>query len=82
MRKGLVVFQFVVSVGLIVFTFVIFLQVEYMRSKDKGFETRQRVIIKNVGTEDFDFSKFNSFRERIQANPKVISVTAAMSHPD
>jgi len=81
LRKGLVVFQFVVSVGLIVFTFVIFLQVEYMRSKDKGFETKQRIIIKNVGTEDFDFSKFNSFRERIQANPKVISVTAAMSAP-
>jgi putative ABC transport system permease protein len=81
LRKGLVVFQFVVSVSLIVFTFVIFLQVEYMRSKDRGFETEQRVIIKNVGTEDFDFSKFYSFRERIQANPKVISVTAAMSAP-
>ena len=81
MRKGLVVFQFVVSVSLIVFTFVIFLQVEYMRSKDKGFKTDQRVIIKNVGTEDFDFSKFYSYRERIQANPKVISVTAAMSAP-
>ena len=81
LRKGLVVFQFVVSVGLIVFTFVIFLQVKYMRSKDKGFETEQRVIIKNVGTEDFDFSKFHSFRERIQASPKVISVTAAMSAP-
>ncbi|HET6542384.1 MAG TPA: ABC transporter permease, partial [Chryseolinea sp.] len=81
LRKGLVVFQFVVSVSLIVFTFVIFLQVEYMRSKDKGFKTDQRVIIKNVGTEDFDFSKFYSYRERIQANPKVISVTAAMSAP-
>ena len=45
-----------------------------MRSKDKGFEMDQRVIIKSVGTEDFDFSKFQSFRERIQGNTTIVNV--------
>ena len=81
LRKGLVVFQFVVSVSLIVFTFAIFLQVKHMQSKEKGFEAEQRIVIKSVGTEDFDFSKYRFFKDRIELDPKILSATAAESVP-
>ncbi|MBE7170630.1 MAG: ABC transporter permease [Williamsia sp.] len=45
LRKGLVVFQFVISVVLIVASVVIVNQMKYMRSKDLGFEKDQQIII-------------------------------------
>lgn len=45
LRKGLVVFQFVVSVALIIATVVINKQMNYLRSKDLGFTKEQQIII-------------------------------------
>jgi putative ABC transport system permease protein len=45
LRKGLVVFQFVVSVALIVATAVIQKQMVFMRSKDLGFTKEQQIVI-------------------------------------
>ncbi|MCO4291834.1 ABC transporter permease [Solitalea sp. MAHUQ-68] len=44
-RKFLVVFQFVISVVLIVSSIVIYSQMHFMRSKDLGFQREQQVII-------------------------------------
>jgi len=81
LRKSLVVFQFVVSVGLIVFTYCVFQQVQHMRAKEKGFDSDQRIILNSVGTEDFDFSKFRSFKKSIQGHSKIINVTGALNTP-
>jgi len=45
LRKGLVVFQFVISVILIVSTVVINDQMEYLRSQDLGFEKDSQVVV-------------------------------------
>jgi putative ABC transport system permease protein len=45
MRKGLVVFQFVISVVLIIATVVIQKQILFLQSKDLGFEKTQQIII-------------------------------------
>jgi putative ABC transport system permease protein len=45
LRKGLVVFQFVISVALIIATLVIQKQITFLRSKDLGFEKEQQIII-------------------------------------
>jgi putative ABC transport system permease protein len=45
LRKGLVVFQFVISVALIIATVVIEKQMRFLRSKDLGFEKNQQIII-------------------------------------
>ena len=45
LRKALVVFQFVISVGLIVASVTINNQMKYMQSKDLGFEKDQQIII-------------------------------------
>lgn len=81
LRQGLVVFQFVVSVGLIVFTYALFSQVQHMRSKEKGFDVGQRIILESIGTEDFDFSRFRAFKHRIEGHPKILSTTGAFSLP-
>ncbi|MES2006192.1 MAG: ABC transporter permease [Bacteroidota bacterium] len=44
-RKGLVVFQFVISAVLIISSVVISNQMQYMRSKDLGFTREQEMII-------------------------------------
>jgi len=48
-RRVLVVFQFVLSIVLIVFTFIILEQVDYMRNADIGFEKEQLVYVKLDG---------------------------------
>jgi len=45
LRKGLVVFQFIISVVLIIGAVVISKQMQYMRSKDLGFAKDQQIII-------------------------------------
>jgi len=53
----------------------------YMRSKDPGFDMDQRLVIHALGTEDFDFRKFRSFKERVLRNKNVINASAANSIP-
>jgi putative ABC transport system permease protein len=45
LRRGLVVFQFAISVALIVASVVIGYQMQYMRSKDLGFAKDQQIIV-------------------------------------
>src|SRR5207244_383728 len=45
LRKGLVVFQFIISVTLIVSTVVINDQMQYLRSKDLGFDKTAQIVV-------------------------------------
>lgn len=45
LRKGLVVFQFAVSVFMIIATMVVFLQVRYVHNKDLGFNQELLVVV-------------------------------------
>jgi putative ABC transport system permease protein len=49
LRQGLVIFQFVVSSGLIIGFLVIRQQVEFIHSKDLGFEKQGIITVPNVG---------------------------------
>lgn len=48
LRSGLVVFQFFISIALIVGTIVIYNQLKFIRSKDLGYNRNQVLIIKNT----------------------------------
>lgn len=55
LRKGLVVFQFAIAFVIMVGTYVVHSQLEYMRTKDMGFDREQTLIVKmpkdSVGSE-------------------------------
>jgi putative ABC transport system permease protein len=51
LRKGLIVFQFTISLIFIIATLVINEQIEYMRSKDKGFKTDAILTVNNWGAD-------------------------------
>jgi putative ABC transport system permease protein len=46
LRRGMVVFQFVVSMVLIIFTFAVSHQLRYMRSQDPGFDREAVVVVR------------------------------------
>ena len=48
LRSGLVVFQFFISIALIVGTIVIYNQLKFIRSKDLGYNRNQVLVIKNT----------------------------------
>jgi putative ABC transport system permease protein len=64
LRRGLVVFQFAISIVLFICTFVIYSQMQYIKNTNLGFNKDQVLVIKNVsdlGTKQFAFA--NSVKE-------------------
>ncbi|MES2795682.1 MAG: ABC transporter permease [Bacteroidota bacterium] len=61
LRKGLVVSQFGISIALILATVLIYSQLQYMKTKDKGLKTEQLLVINGpeIG-KDSTFSQRNS----------------------
>jgi len=79
LRKGLVVFQFVISAGLIVASVIINDQMQYLRNKDLGFEKDQQVVIplrsgvaKNI---------YPALKEELRKNSQIENVGASMYYP-
>ncbi|KPL13363.1 MAG: hypothetical protein AMS26_14770 [Bacteroides sp. SM23_62] len=77
-RKALVVFQFSLSVFLIIGTLMISRQLSYMRNIDLGFN-REHIIHLSIHGELHE--KYGAIRERFLQNPDVLHVTASMSLP-
>jgi putative ABC transport system permease protein len=79
LRKGLVVFQFIISIVLIVASIVIATQMDFMRNKNLGFEKDQQVIIPlRTATAK---SSARSFKTDVLNNSNIGSVGSAMTYP-
>jgi len=72
LRNVLVVFQFTVSIVLIVGTFIVNRQLKYIQSKNLGFNKDQIVVVKK--TDDIG-NQIQTFRQEIVKNSKVINAT-------
>ncbi|HEV8284617.1 MAG TPA: ABC transporter permease [Chitinophagaceae bacterium] len=79
LRKGLVVFQFIISVALIVASVVIQKQMKFLNSTDLGFEKDQQIIIplRSINAKNI----YASLKNEIKANPKVQEVGATLYYP-
>jgi putative ABC transport system permease protein len=51
LRRGLVVFQFVISIGFIAATFIVRAQLSYLRDHPLGFDNRQQLVLNTYGDE-------------------------------
>jgi putative ABC transport system permease protein len=78
LRGSLVVFQFVVSIGLFIGTSVILSQLKYMQTRDLGFNKEQVIVIKRAN--DLG-SKLEEFKLDLLANASVASVSASSAVP-
>jgi putative ABC transport system permease protein len=70
-RKGLVLFQFSISIGLIAASAIVFKQWNFMKSKDLGISKDQLV---SVSLETMDRGQIQTFTEELTANPHITSV--------
>jgi putative ABC transport system permease protein len=78
MRKVLVIFQFVVSVFLIIFTFVIYRQIRFMKDFQLGFEKEQKLVIPI--REDIT-TNYETIKNEFLNNPSVRRASVSSSIP-
>lgn len=78
-RKGLIVFQFVVSICLVSGAIVIVRQLNYLNSRSLGFRKEQQIILP-LQSQDAA-THFVSLRNELQKIPAVTAVTGGSSYP-
>jgi putative ABC transport system permease protein len=72
LRRVLIVFQFAISIALIICTFLISKQVDYLKSEDLGF-TQKSIIHFNQSLPINQ--KYDVFKQKLLANPNIIGVS-------
>ena len=77
-RKGLVVFQFILSIVLITGTIVIAQQVRYVRNKNLGYDKDNLVYIPFQG--DL-IDKYKTFKQELSLLPGIAAVTRSTNAP-
>lgn len=72
--QGLIIFQFIISIALIISTIIISRQIKYMRTGDVGFDKENIItfqLTKNIR------DKYDVFRQQLLLNPDIINVAAS-----
>lgn len=72
-RKGLVIFQFAVSVVMIVSTLVVYQQIAYIQSQPLGYERSQVILFKRDGKLQ---EGFESFVSQVKSIPGVVNASS------
>lgn len=78
-RKGLVVFQFAISVSLILLASIIWQQMNYLKSQDLGFNKNQQLILPFQNATSAN--NYITLKNEMLKNSGVISVSAGSSYP-
>lgn len=82
LRKGLVVFQFMASVGLIIGTYTVYQQISFMRNQDLGVEIDKTLVIEGPGVADSTFQeKFSAFGDVLKGNANIENVVVSTVVP-
>lgn len=79
LRKGLVIFQFVISVVLIVASVVIAQQMKYLRSADLGFDQERQIVIplRSANAKKI----YSSFKDELLKQSTISNVGASAFYP-
>lgn len=78
LRRVLVVFQFAVSILLIIGTMIMYRQISYMLNKDVGFNKEQLIVINRA---DALGTKMKSFKEIVKNIPGVVNISSSTAVP-
>ena len=77
-RKGLVVFQFALSTLFIVATATIYLQIQYIQSRDVGLDRNDLLYVNQEGSLQ---TQYHAVRQELLAEPAIQNVTRASTNP-
>ncbi|MEK6479335.1 ABC transporter permease [Catalinimonas sp. 4WD22] len=81
-RKSLIVFQFMISVGLIIGTFCVYQQLVFMKDYEKGYDMSQKLIVRAPGiTSDNYGQQYENFKTALQQLPDIQQITASYLSP-
>uniref|UniRef100_UPI0035B5B141 ABC transporter permease n=1 Tax=Dyadobacter flavalbus TaxID=2579942 RepID=UPI0035B5B141 len=78
-RQGLVVFQFGLSILLILSMIVVYRQIQFIQNKNLGFDRENLLYINNV--EKSIEKNFEAFKQALENEPGIKSVTCSQSDP-
>jgi putative ABC transport system permease protein len=79
LRKGLVVFQFVISVGLILASLVIGRQMRFLQSADLGFQKEQQIVLPLMSSAAV--AAFEPLKNNLLGDHRVEKVGASLYYP-
>ncbi len=79
LRKGLVIFQFTISIIMIIGTTIVYEQLQLMRNADKGFDPEQ-VVTLNVGHPSLQQS-IPVLKNRLEQNPAILKTALTQGMP-
>ena len=79
LRKVLVVLQFTACAALLLFLFTVVRQIDYMHSKELGFQAEQ-VIVVNIQTNDLK-KNFSPLKNRLLQNPNIVNISQTWKVP-
>jgi putative ABC transport system permease protein len=78
LRHGLVVFQFAMSVLLIIGSLAIGRQLEFIKNRRLGFDKEHVVVVHNA---EILGSRLEAYRERLKQDPRVLGISSVRSVP-
>ncbi len=78
LRSSLVVFQFFISVGLIICTIVVYQQMKYIQNKDLGYDKEQLLTIQN----SYVLGKNEEvYKQDLLKDPRILNATSSYYRP-
>ncbi len=77
LTQSLVVIQFVLCIGLLISTLVMFRQLDFMRTKDLGFDKEQVVVIPTHTQDEVGASLLAIYKNALASHPRILSVSGA-----
>jgi putative ABC transport system permease protein len=80
LRKGLVIFQFSLSIILIAGTIIVYNQMNHLLDKDMGFDKEQMLVL-DYNYDERVNSRSSSLKTELEANPDILSVAFSRSVP-
>ena len=80
LRKSLVVFQFAITIILLIQIFTINQQLEYLQNIDLGVNTDRTVVV-NAPTQNADRKNYSVFKQKLLANASINSVALSGAVP-
>lgn len=80
LRKGLVVFQFSLSIILIAGTIIVYNQMNHLLDKDMGFDKEQMLVL-DYNYDERVNSRSSALKSELEANPAILSAAFSRSVP-